>query len=162
MTIAGELTAAEIRANLIARVLARRRLGHLIAGRPRRHDLVSFHTAHKFTLLAHSPTMYGELGRLVARIRRATFDQQVREYGRVFMAALSTPATRPRHVNVLQHAAGHTKLVLPVALRRDLALTIAGYQTGALPLIAPIRLLSHYIKAYHLEYLANSRTSSLI
>ena len=71
--------------------------------------LVHFHTAHKLTLMAHSPKHYTEMGRLVADAGKRDWDQLTAEYGAMLMEGLSVMGTRGKHVNVLQHLMGFLK-----------------------------------------------------
>jgi uncharacterized protein YbgA (DUF1722 family) len=104
-------------------------------------------------LLAHSPARCAELGRLVANRRAVAPDQLARAYGGVFMSALATIATRARHVNVLQHAVGYFRRVLPAATRPALAAAVGDNQRGLLPLIAPMRLIEHHACLHDIRYL---------
>jgi uncharacterized protein YbgA (DUF1722 family) len=151
----GRLQDPVIRETFIERVYAVHRLRRLLADRPRIGDLVQFHTRHKLQLLAHSPARYAELGRVVANARAMTPDRWAIEYGRGFMAALTTTVTRARHVNVLQHVAGHFRRVLSAAARRDVAAVIADYQRGLLPLVLPMRLIEHHARVHDLRYVCN-------
>ena len=65
--------------------------------------LVKFHTAHKLTLMAHSPAHYTEMGRLVARAGTEPWDRLTAAYGAMLMAGLGVLGTRGKHMNVLQH-----------------------------------------------------------
>ena len=58
----GRLHDPPLRENWVTRVFAYHRLGELWSQRWGIGDLVRFHTAHKFLLLAHSPKDYRELG----------------------------------------------------------------------------------------------------
>jgi hypothetical protein len=58
----GRLTDLHLRDNFITRVFSYRRLTALRDSAPRPADLVAFHTAHKYLLLAHSPAQYVKLG----------------------------------------------------------------------------------------------------
>src|SRR4029079_14873471 len=62
--------------------------------------LVAFHTAHKLTLMAHSPRAYAELGRLVAASKSVERAALCERYSAEFMAAMKKLATPARHVNV--------------------------------------------------------------
>jgi uncharacterized protein YbgA (DUF1722 family) len=84
------------------------------SGRPRRRreapgGLVKFHTAHKLTLMAHSPKHYTEMGRLVAEAGKRDWDELTAEYGAMLMEGLGVMGTRGKHVNVLQHLMGFLK-----------------------------------------------------
>ena len=71
--------------------------------------LVKFHTAHKLTLMAHSPKHYTEMGRLVADAGKRDWDELTTEYWTLLMEGLSVMGTRGKHVNVLQHLMGYLK-----------------------------------------------------
>jgi uncharacterized protein YbbK (DUF523 family) len=105
----GRLTDAGLRESFIERVFAAARWQAFTAARPRARDLVAFHAAHKFAILAHSPRDYATLGRLVAGAGARAAGEVVERYGEGFMRALAARATRARHTNVLQHLAGFFK-----------------------------------------------------
>jgi uncharacterized protein YbgA (DUF1722 family) len=148
----GRLRDPVIRENFIERVYARRRVRTLLEGGARTGDLVRFHTRHKLQLLAHSPAQYAELGRLVGNVP-PTAGRPGKEYAHAFMTALTTIVTRGRHVNVLQHAAGHFRRVLSAAARRDVSAAIVDYQRGLIPLVVPMRLIEHYAQLHDSQYL---------
>ncbi len=62
----GRLNDMPLRENFIERIFAYYRWTELLKSDPTPGGLVRFHTAHKLTLMAHSPKHYTELGRLVA------------------------------------------------------------------------------------------------
>jgi uncharacterized protein YbgA (DUF1722 family)/uncharacterized protein YbbK (DUF523 family) len=150
----GRLSDARLRENFIERVFAYHRLQQLFAGRWTVGQLVTFHTAHKLTLLAHVPTAYQKLGRLVAQSKATARDVVRQEYSRQFMDALGVVATRGRHVNVLAHMAGYFKKSLDAADRAELQEVIARYEAGHVPLVVPLTLLAHHIRRQGVEYLA--------
>ncbi|HXA97446.1 MAG TPA: DUF523 and DUF1722 domain-containing protein, partial [Candidatus Dormibacteraeota bacterium] len=96
----GRLNDARLRDNFITRVFAYRRLTALRDSEPRPGDLVAFHTAHKYLLLAHSPPAYARLGRQVAEATRHPRKAWLDGYGDAFMRGLMVPATTRKHVNV--------------------------------------------------------------
>ena len=71
--------------------------------------LVKFHTAHKLTLMAHSPKHYTEMGRLVADAGKRDWGELTAEYGAMLMEGLGVMGTRGKHVNVLQRLMGFPK-----------------------------------------------------
>ena len=149
----GRLCDARLRENFIERVFAYRALRGLFSGRWTRGAVVAFHTARKLQLLAHVPTAYRDLGRLVAEcadLPRATFRER---YERGFMQALARPATPGRNANVLQHAAGHLKKQLDADSRQELAELIHDYRRGLVPLVVPLTLLSHHVRRLDVAYL---------
>ena len=148
----GRLADPVLREAFIERVFAYRRLRELGAAPLRAGDLMRFHARHKLLLLAHAPAAYARLGRLVAgakgRVPRALFEQ----YAAGFMEALAVPATRGRHVNVLQHMAGYFDAA-DSGSRRELTESIADYGRGLVPLVVPLTLIAHYARRHEVSYL---------
>jgi uncharacterized protein YbgA (DUF1722 family) len=151
----GRLSDPRLRENFIERVFAYWRVRGLFEGRWTIGGLVRFHTSHKLTLMAHSPRAYEQLGRLVAQARRLPRNELKRQYMSLFMQALSVVATRRRHMNALQHMAGYFKHRLDPASRDELRGAIEDYGRELVPLIVPITLLKHHIRAHAVSYLAD-------
>ncbi len=150
----GRLSDPQIRDNFVERVFAYRRLRELFGGRWTVGALVRFHTAHKLTLMAHSPKAYQGLGQLVARAKHVTRRAVEQEYTEGFMSALKVMATPRRHTNVLQHMAGYFKKVLDDTSKDELGTTIEDYRRGLVPLIVPITLIRHHVRRHDVSYLA--------
>jgi uncharacterized protein YbgA (DUF1722 family)/uncharacterized protein YbbK (DUF523 family) len=151
----GRLQDPRLRENFIVRVFAYRRWKDLEASGCRRGDLVAFHTIHRFLLLAHSPKLYREMGRLVAHAREHSPADLRRRYGETFMRALAKPATVKGHCNVLQHLARFLKSHLGPAERRELQELLEDYRGGRVPLIAPLTLLKHHIRQHGIGYVSD-------
>ncbi len=150
----GRLGDARLRENFVVRVFAYQRMRAFFSGRWTLGGLVAFHAAHKLLVMAHSPAAYGRLGRLVAGAKgRARADLR-NEYEQALMTALATPATRPRHVNVLQHMAGYVSDRISSDARAELAQVIQDYGRGLLPLIVPVTLVKHHVRELGVAYLA--------
>jgi uncharacterized protein YbgA (DUF1722 family) len=115
-----------------------------------------FHTAHKLTVMAHSPKHYIEMGRLVADAGRRDWDELIAEYGAVLMEGLSVRSpersegmgTRGKHVNVLQHLMGYLKNHLYSEDKQELLGLIEDYRQRLVPLIVLLRLLKHHLGRY--------------
>lgn len=150
----GRLADPRLRENFIERVFAYRRLLDFFEGRWTVGGLVAFHTAHKLTLLAHSPSAYRALGGLVAEAKSLSRQDLRARYTEGFMRALGSVATPSRHTNVLQHMAGYFKKTLDPAARAELAATIDDYRRGLVPLVVPITLLRHHVRQQGVAYLA--------
>jgi uncharacterized protein YbgA (DUF1722 family) len=149
----GRLHDPRLRENWVTRVFAYHRLRSLWSKRWTIGDLVRFHTAQKFLLLAHSPQDYRELGRLVAAAKtydrrelRATYEAQT-------MAGLSKIATPAKNTNVLQHILGFFKKDLDKAARQELLDHILDYRRGLVPLVVPLTLITHHVRLLGVEYL---------
>lgn len=150
----GRLSDPRLRENFIERIFAYQRLRALFSGRWTVGSLVAFHTAHKLTLMAHSVTAYRELGRLVAGAKTRARDEVAAEYQHGFMEALGTLATTRKHTNALQHMAGYFKYSMDAASKTELQDAIKDYRTGLVPLIVPITLIRHHVRAHNVTYLA--------
>jgi uncharacterized protein YbgA (DUF1722 family) len=149
----GRLNDAALRENFIERIFSYRRWRVLLGGRPTRGDVVAFHTAHEFLMLAHSPRAYAALGRLVGGSKGVRPATLARVYGERLMAALAIPATTKKHANVLQHLAALCRVHLDAGERRELAEVIDDYRRGLVPLIVPITLLRHHVARHELAHL---------
>jgi uncharacterized protein YbgA (DUF1722 family)/uncharacterized protein YbbK (DUF523 family) len=150
----GRLSDPRLRENFVERVFAYRRMKSFFAGRWTVGGLVRFHTAHKLLLMSHAPAAYQELGRLVASAKGAGRAQVRERYERTFMQALGTLATARRHTNVLQHMAGYFRDRLEPESRKELAECIDDYRRGLVPLIVPVTLMRHHVRALGIAYLA--------
>lgn len=150
----GRLSDPRRRENFVERVFAYRRLRTFFSGRWTIGGLVGFHTAHTLLIMSHSTVAYQRLGRLVASARtleRATLRER---YECGFMEALGASATPRRHANVLQHMIGHFRAKLDPASRQELVTCVDEYRRGRLPLIVPVTLIRHHVRAQGVAYLA--------
>lgn len=142
----GRLCDAPLRENFIERLFAYQRWLQLLDEAPTPKGLVAFHTAHKMTLLSHSPEHYARLGRIVARAGKTPWADLAERYGALFMEGLTVLATRGRHVNAIQHLAGFVSDAMNAADREELNAAIADYRAQLVPLIVPITLLRHHLR----------------
>lgn len=154
----GRLRDQGLRENFIERVFGYHRW-QVLTARLTRGRLVAFHTAHKYLLLAHSQRHYRELGRLVANAVGTTprgcpaTRELARTYGHLFMETLAVKTTIRKHVNVLQHLAGHFKAALNSTVREELHGVIGDYRNGFVPLSVPVTLIRHYVRILDVPYL---------
>jgi uncharacterized protein YbgA (DUF1722 family)/uncharacterized protein YbbK (DUF523 family) len=149
----GRLSDPPLRENFVECIFAYRRLRTLFAGRWTVGALVRFHTAHELVLLAHQPTAYTALGRLVAQAQGRDRGEVREQYEHAFMAALSRVATPTRHANVLQHIVGYFRDELDGDSRAELLSLIEDHRNGLVPLIVPITLIRHHVRRLRIEYL---------
>jgi len=143
----------KIRDNFIVQVFAYDRLRRLFDGPFKKKELVTFHTAHKYLLLAHSPQYCKQLEQLVAAIKQHTPAEMRDRYSELFMTALKYKATTKKNVNVLQHIAGFLKKHLSGFEKKDIQRVLEDYQLKLVPLIVPLTLIRHYIDKYDIEYI---------
>ena len=151
----GRLSDPRLRENFIERVFAYRRLRAFFQGRWTPGGLVSFHTAHKMSLLAHSPAAYTALGRMVAGAGDLPRVQLRERYEHDFMQTMRIVSTPRRHTNVLMHMAGHLKRLVDPPSKAELMTCIDEYRRGLVPLVVPLTLLRHYVRLHGVAYLAN-------
>jgi uncharacterized protein YbgA (DUF1722 family)/uncharacterized protein YbbK (DUF523 family) len=144
----GRLNDARRRDNFITRVFAYRRLAALRESGPRPRDIVGFHTAHEYLLLAHSPVACARLGRLVAEIGGQPLERWLDRYRDGFMRALRVPATPKQHVDVLRHIMGFFKDRLSPGEKRELLDVIRDYARELVPLVVPITLVNHHVARF--------------
>ena len=149
----GRLSDPRLRENFVERVFAYRRLRSGFGGRWTIGSLVAFHTAHKLQLMAHSPRLYAELGRLVAGAKGLARPALRASYEAQFMSALEVMATPKRHVNVLQHILGYFTDQLDSAARQELVEIIDDYGRGVVPLVVPLTLVRHHVRHFGVSYL---------
>lgn len=149
----GRLMDPVLRENFIERVFVYHRWLQFKHSGLTAAGLVQFHTIHKFTLLAHDETIYRELGRIVAAVGKAELPVLAAEYVLRLMQALSKPATRNTHSNVLMHIMGYFKDELGAQDKQELLEILDKYRLGQVPLIVPITLLKHYLRRFPDDYI---------
>jgi uncharacterized protein YbbK (DUF523 family)/uncharacterized protein YbgA (DUF1722 family) len=147
------LARTSVREHFVDRLLAAARWREFVKRPARAGDLVAFHAAHKYALLAHSPPHYETLGRLVATVGRRRLADVVVDYAAAFAAAYAVPATRGRHVNALEHMAGFFTRALSDDQRAELATAIADYRRGATALADPLALIREHAHRLGVAYL---------
>jgi uncharacterized protein YbgA (DUF1722 family)/uncharacterized protein YbbK (DUF523 family) len=144
----GRLNDMPLRENFIERIFVYYRWTEMLGEEPTPGGLVKFHTAHKLTLMAHSPKHYQEMGRLVARAGNEPWEELTASYGTMLMEGLGVMGTRGKHTNVLQHLMGFLKNHLASEDKQELLGLIEDYRQGLLPLIVPLTLLKHHLNRH--------------
>jgi uncharacterized protein YbgA (DUF1722 family)/uncharacterized protein YbbK (DUF523 family) len=142
----GRLHDWRLRENFIECVFTYRRWTDMLDQNPTPGELVRFHTAHKMTLLAHSPKHYREMGRLVAQAGSLPWDEIAEQYGTMLVESMRKLASPGRHYNVLQHLMSFLKDELDRADKAELLALMEDYRRGQVPLIVPITLLKHHLR----------------
>jgi uncharacterized protein YbbK (DUF523 family)/uncharacterized protein YbgA (DUF1722 family) len=150
----GRLHDPGLRENFLERVFTYKRWRDFCRERAGRARLVHFHAVHKFLVLAHSPKHYQELGQLVGNMVGRPISEVYGAYGALLMQAMAVRSTRRKHTNVLQHLAGFFKKQLDAAGRAELVSVIDDFHAGLVPLVVPITLLAHHVRAFDVKYLA--------
>jgi uncharacterized protein YbgA (DUF1722 family)/uncharacterized protein YbbK (DUF523 family) len=144
----GRLHDMRLRENFVEQIFVYYRRTCLLEEDPTPGGLVRFHTAHKLTLMAHSPSHYQEMGRLVAQAGSLPWEEMVETYGHLLMEGLKVLGTPGKHTNVLQHLMGFLKDALSKDDKAELLGLIEDYRTGLVPLIVPLTLLKHHLRRH--------------
>jgi uncharacterized protein YbgA (DUF1722 family) len=119
----GRLNDMPLRENFIERVFAYYRWTEMLEKEPTPGSLVKFHSAHKLTLMAHSPKHYTQMGRLVADAGKRDWEELTAEYGDMLMEGLAVLGTRGKHVNArrVQHLRSAAPFAAMGYLKKDLS-----------------------------------------
>jgi uncharacterized protein YbgA (DUF1722 family)/uncharacterized protein YbbK (DUF523 family) len=149
----GRLYDMTIRENFIERVFAYRRWKEFLRGRKGMGELSAFHGVNELQIMAHSPRLYREMGKLVATGKAMKREELLARYAECFMEALSFHATVKKNSDVLMHIMGYFKKELSHDEKAELLELIRQYHALLIPLIVPVTLLRHYISRFEQDYL---------
>jgi uncharacterized protein YbgA (DUF1722 family)/uncharacterized protein YbbK (DUF523 family) len=149
----GRLQDIQLRENFIVRIFVYRRWRELLAAGATAGRLVDFQRRHKMLLMAHSPEMARQLGKLVASSGARPAESIFADYEKLLLTALKQMATVRKNVNVLQHMLGYFKKQLDDFEKKELLGLIEQYRQSLIPLIVPLTLLKHYIDKFQQSYL---------
>ncbi|PLX98104.1 MAG: DUF1722 domain-containing protein [Desulfuromonas sp.] len=149
----GRLHDPKLRENFIESIFTFKRLRESMAAGKTRGNLVDFHTQHKLLVMAHSPELYRELGKLVAAAKSFTIDELYDQYIVLLGKALRLKTTHSKNVNVLQHILGYFKKQLSSDEKKEALDLINRYRNQYVPLIVPLTLLNHFVRKYEQSYL---------
>ena len=149
----GRLHDPKLRENFIETIFALRRWrGSLTMGKSAK-QLIDYHSRHKYLIMAHSPEIYRQMGKLVARSGDLDADILYRDYLALLMKGLRLSCTVPKHINVLQHIFGYFKKQLSADEKQEVLSVFESYRGKQVPLIVPITLLNHFVRKYDQPYL---------
>ncbi|HYA12224.1 MAG TPA: DUF523 and DUF1722 domain-containing protein [Thermodesulfovibrionales bacterium] len=149
----GRLHDPSLRENFIERVFVYKRWKEFMKKGGLIRDLIIFHTEHKLLILSHSPKHFSLLGQLIAGARRYKPEDLHSGYIRLLIEGLRLIATVKKNTNVLLHAAGYFKKLLPADEKKELLELIEIYHRGYIPLIVPVVLIKHYVRKFDEPYL---------
>lgn len=121
---------------------------------PTPQEIIQFHSRYKFTLMAHDPLSYRQLGQMVARVKEENSQVFFEQYRLALMKALSKRASRKNSTNALMHLQGYFKQAMNTVQREELTHIIHNYRLGLLPLLVPVTMIKHYLSLYPNEYIA--------
>ncbi len=151
----GRLNDPVLKENFISRIYSLKDFYRSMEGQPTPGKIIAFHSRYKLTLMAHDPSAYKSLGRLVANQSDYNPEEFYQAYRTGLMDALKNRASRKNVTNVLMHIQGYFKRALNKDEKAELAKVIDDYRVGLLPILAPLTLIKHYLNAYPDDYLAD-------
>lgn len=149
----GRLHDPRLRENFIETIFALRRWRSLQKKEQTAKNLIDYHTAHKLLMMAHSPDIYRQQGKLVAKAGTLDSAELYRAYLSLLLKGLRLQTTVAKHVNVLQHIFGYFKKQLSADEKQEVLKVIENYRARLIPLIVPITLLNHFVSKYDQQYL---------
>jgi len=150
----GRLGDSGLRENFIQRVYVFYRWQQMLETGLSVDALTHFHARHKLIIMSH--TDYHPLGRLAASACEENLSEVAAQYILLLMTRLKKIATRPQHVNVLQHIQGYLKKQLTMDEIAELCEVIEAYRRAELPLVVPITLLKHHFRKTPDPYIEQS------
>lgn len=148
----GRLRNHRIREHFLTKLFAIARLREL-GGKGRISDLVRFHAAYKFLLLAYSERGLRALGRVVANYRRGRFDVVFTEYRAGFLRALRQTPRYTSMINVFQHISGFFRRELGRGEKAHFAGLLDRYREGRVPASAVALLLESWAIRFGSDYI---------
>ncbi len=149
----GRLNDPKLRENFIESIFVFKRYRTLLEQKKSRGALVYFHTRHKLLIMAHSPTHYKRMGKLVADSKQMSADELYLQYETLLSESLRLKTTLKKNVNALMHIMGYFKENLTPDEKQELLELLDMYRKGQLPIIVPVTLLNHYVRKYDQPYL---------
>jgi uncharacterized protein YbgA (DUF1722 family)/uncharacterized protein YbbK (DUF523 family) len=152
----GRLNDPKLRENFLERIFTLARWRETLEGDGATSlvaRLVAFQAGHKLLLMAHSPQLARQMGKLTAEAKNWPADALRQSYETMLMRTLSLPASQAKHVNVLEHGLGYFKKLITGDEKAELREVIEAYRQGLVPLVVPVTLLDHYTRKYDVTYL---------
>jgi len=143
-----------LRENFITRVFVYFSWQQEVIKAPSLHQVIQFHSRHKYQLMAQSYKGYKQLGKYLAtEAPNQPLDEVLSHYILMLMGHLKKRANRKNHSNVLMHIMGYLKKDIDAETKQDLREAIEQYRTNKVHLVVPLALLKHYLKRFGSEYI---------
>ncbi|WP_422137324.1 YbgA family protein [Endozoicomonas sp. ALC020] len=149
----GRLHDPVLRENFFTRVYAYHRWNNEVLNNPSHAAVVHFHSAHKYMIMAHNPSDYTALGKLVAKGGKLELESLLAQYFEEFMNTLKKRANRKSHTNTMLHILGYVKKTVDTKERNQFLKLVEEYRQGILPLVVPMTMLRHFIENHGNDYI---------
>jgi uncharacterized protein YbgA (DUF1722 family)/uncharacterized protein YbbK (DUF523 family) len=143
-----------LRENFITRVFVYSSWQEEVMKNPSLHEVIQFHSRHKYQLMAHSYEGYKQLGQYLANeAPNKPLSEVLADYILSLMTHLKNRANRKSHTNTLMHIMGYLKRDIDSDTKQDLLDAIEQYRTSKVHLVVPLTLLKHYLKRHGSDYI---------
>lgn len=142
---AGRLNDAMLRENFLLRVFVRADWLSFCRETISAKRLIDFHSRYKYLVMAHGQVPYKKLGQLLSNLSKVDMNKVADTYITILMTALSKPAKRKHHCNVMMHLKGYLKTSITSQENQEMTHLIEQYRLGYIPLCAPMTLLTHLL-----------------
>jgi len=118
------------------------------------HEIIQFHSRHKYLIMAYSPVGYQLTGRIVANIRKGSdLTLFFNQYKACLMEIFATVAPKNIQVNALSHMQGYFKHKATQDEKKRLLWLINDYREGNLPINRPLMMMQQLLQQYPDNYL---------
>jgi uncharacterized protein YbgA (DUF1722 family)/uncharacterized protein YbbK (DUF523 family) len=150
----GRLNDPVLRENFITRVFAYYSWKQEVLSNPSLHEVIQFHSRHKYQVMAHNYEAYKQIGKYLAEEAASLpLEEVLDSYILQLMTALTKRANRRTHTNALMHIMGYLKRDIDSETKQDLLEAIEEYRTEKVNLVVPLALLKHYLKRHGSDYI---------
>lgn len=118
------------------------------------HEIIQFHSRHKYLIMAYSPVGYQLTGRFVANIRKGSdLTLFFNQYKACLMEIFATVAPKNIQVNALSHMQGYFKHKATQDEKKRLLWLINDYREGNLSINRPLMMMQQLLQQYPDDYL---------
>lgn len=148
----GRLLNFNIRENFMMRIFMLRDFKK-VKKSARMADLIAFHAANKYLLMAFSQRYLGVMGKIAANTQKQSFKQLLQDYEDNLVKALEQPPSIPKRVNVLLHVFGYFKKHLTSEEKAFFLENLELYNKKRIPFSVLLGILKSWIIRFDEPYL---------
>ncbi|QCJ71108.1 DUF1722 domain-containing protein [Providencia heimbachae] len=119
------------------------------------HEIILFHSRHKYLIMAYSPIGYQLTGKLVAELKKGD-DLKLffSQYKAHLMEIFGCLPSKNIQVNALSHMQGYFKRKASPDEKKHLLGLINDYREGSLPISQPLAMMQQLLTLYPDNYLS--------
>lgn len=118
-------------------------------------DLVTFHSENKYLFMTYNQNTLRELGRIVANKEKKPIEEILFEYKQLLNKLFSSPASKKKRINVLEHIYGYFKNDV-MKSEKDYYFEIQNdYLSNKIPFSNVVTILRGWAIRFNKEYISN-------